>query len=663
MALSRVCVYALLLFGVNAAVVWRLFSVEFTQHLNSNQGTFIAISRFLMEHGPRAGWFPYWFNGLPIEYTYSPVLPSLDALTARITGQSPALVFHELGAFFYCLGPVCLFLFAWQWSRKVHAALIAALLYSLVSPSMLFPAVRHDIGSWHYARRLHTLVHYGEGAHNMALSLLPLALLCAYFAITRRAFLWKICAGILFGALVLTNAFAASDLAIGLTALALCQSRGERVRAFAVFISIGIAAYVWISPLMPPALLATIRSSSVLAEDFHYHAKSLIAAGLLLLVFVLLCWITRNLRDSFLRFCILLALPLSSIPALSYCEKIVILPQPERYHLEMELAVCLLLTFAAWHFLEHKPLWTKYAAALVLVMLLVTQAGAYLRFARELIQPIDITQTAEYELAHWSQQHLPATKMMIASSAGTWFNVFSDNPQLSSGHNPFSPNWVVQHAVYAIYSGENAGAEDAANSIVWLKAFGCGAISVTGTNTKEAYQPYRYPDKFDGVLPLLWRENGDSIYGVPLRSSSLAHVIGSGAVVHAVPQNGLDLQEVRRFVNALEDPALPTAELTWRDPQNARIVINANPTNANPDQVIAVQLTYDPGWVASVHERKVAVAKDGIGLMTLRPQCNGACEIDLRFDGGWQRRLCWWASGLLTAAVLARWAVRAMANR
>ncbi len=169
----------------------------------------MAISRFLVERWPDIRWFAFWFNGVPFENTYSPLLQVLDAVVAKVAHCSTALSFHAVIAFFYCLGPVLLFLFAWKASKLLHAGFLCGLMYSLFSPSVLLPAVRDDVGGWRNPRRLHTLVHYGEGAHNVVLSLLPLALLCAYFAITRRKFIWYAATGFFMGALVLTNAFAA----------------------------------------------------------------------------------------------------------------------------------------------------------------------------------------------------------------------------------------------------------------------------------------------------------------------------------------------------------------------------------------------------------------------------------------------------------------------
>ena len=74
--------YAFLLFAINFAIVRRLFSTEFTVHTSSNEGTFMAISRFLVDRWPDVRWFPFWLNGVPFENTYSPLLQAIDAIVA-----------------------------------------------------------------------------------------------------------------------------------------------------------------------------------------------------------------------------------------------------------------------------------------------------------------------------------------------------------------------------------------------------------------------------------------------------------------------------------------------------------------------------------------------------------------------------------------------------
>ena len=105
----------------------------------------------------------------------------------------------------------------------------------------------------------------------------------------------------------------------------------------------------------------------------------------------------------------------------------------------------------------------------------------------------------------------------------------------------FVANSFIPIAAFTIFSGRNAGARDAEYSVFWLKAFGARAISVSGPNGREYYKPFANPRKFDGVLPVLWREGDDIIYEAPSRSTSLAHVIPGAAVATRTPLHGLDM--------------------------------------------------------------------------------------------------------------------------
>ena len=99
--------YAFSLFAVNFAIARRLFSIEFTRHTSSNEGAFMAISRFLVERWPDVRWFPFWLNGVPFENTYFPLLQVIVAIVAKALHCSTALAWHAVTAFFYCLGPAC----------------------------------------------------------------------------------------------------------------------------------------------------------------------------------------------------------------------------------------------------------------------------------------------------------------------------------------------------------------------------------------------------------------------------------------------------------------------------------------------------------------------------------------------------------------------------
>ena len=143
----------------------------------------------------------------------------------------------------------------------------------------------------------------------------------------------------------------------------------------------------------------------------------------------------------------------------------------------------------------------------------------------------------------------------------------------------------------------NAGSHDAANSILWMKAFGAQAVTVPGPRSLEYAPPYVNPHKFDSVLPVVWEENGDKVYSIPNRSSSLAHVIPASAAVSTRPINGLDTAQTSLYVAALDDPSLPEAPLRWRNLHTFSIA-----TAATPAQAISIQITYVPGWHASAND-------------------------------------------------------------
>ena len=202
-------------------------------------------------------------------------------------------------------------------------------------------------------------------------------------------------------------------------------------------------------------------------------------------------------------------------------------------------------------------------------------------------------------------------------------------------------------AVYTIESGQNAGASDGPISILWLKAFGCGAVTVPGPASRDPFHPIANPRKFDGLLPEVWSEGDNSVYQVPLRSASLAHVIPVSAVVARRPIDGLDVGQLRRFVTALEDPSLPLASLAWRDPSRGRIV-----AGVAPSQTISVQINYDPGWRASRAGQALRIRPDGLGMTIVEPECSGECVVDLEFRGGAERSACLGIALFTAAGVL-----------
>jgi hypothetical protein len=156
------------------------------------------------------------------------------------------------------------------------------------------------------------------------------------------------------------------------------------------------------------------------------------------------------------------------------------------------------------------------------------------------------------------------------------------------------------------------------------------------------------PRKFEGLLPAVWREAGDTIYAVPQRSDSLVYVAPWSALVDQEPRHGLDVEQIERYVNAIEDQALPLPEVTWRGSHSALIR-----ATLAPEQAVSVQINHALGWKATADGRALPVSRDGLGLLVIEPDCSGPCEIELVYDGGLERQATRAASIVAMIGVLA----------
>ncbi len=631
-----IALYSLILLAVNVLVAHRLFTLEYSAHLESNEGSFMAISRIMAAHPRDLLWWPFWDEGIPFQHTYFPLLHAIVAVFSRVTGDSPALSFHAVSGAFYCLGAVTLFWLAAGISKRPGYSFCAALLYSLCSPSaFISSAVRADVGGPWNPRRLQVLGYYGEGPHITTVAFLPIAILCIYLALTTRRKAYYFASGLATAAVMLSNAFGTVDLFLAVLCLLALLDVRDLWRGFKTVAAIGAAVYLVVSPIMLPSLLLVIRQNSqFVGGDYRFTSRSAAGVAILVAAFALCRWICWRFRlPSQLTFFLLMTIIFAGIPTLALLFNIVVLPQPHRYHVEFELAVCPLLLFAAEFFLKRMPAWTAKAALICLLGFCARQIGYYVRYADRLIVPIDIASTTEFKIADWINRNLSGQRVMLTSTQSYIFNVFRDNPQLRGGHDPNYPNWSEAVAHFTIITGMNAGSRDAEISILWLKAFGAQAVAVPLPDA--FYHAFEHPRKFDGILPVLWSDaSGTVLYAVPNRSPSLAHVVPPQAIVSRTPIHGLDVDGLEQYVRALDDTSLPLADLTWSNLHTLQIR-----TVAQPDQAISVQITWHPGWHAIVNGQEIPIARDGIGLMAIRPGCSGACTVDMYYDGGTELKI------------------------
>ncbi len=640
---------SLAIFALNAWLCRELFTAEFINNLLSNEGAFASLGRFFRDHPTDYRWFP-WFNvGMATENAYQPLLPVLAAVTGAISHWSPTRSLHAVLAFSYCCGPVTLFWLAWDWSESISLSLSAALAYTLTSPAeMLVKQVRFGSDEMWGPLRLNNLAWYGEAPHSVALTLLPLALLFLYRATVRGGAWNMVLAGVFSGAVALTNAFGAFGLALAAISMVLALERGLVRMAI-----IGVCSWCWVSPWLTPSLIAWIRKSAWSTGGFYTaSAAARFAIPAIVVAFAVVWLLTRRLKASFPRFVCLTSIWMCAIPLGFFWLGLTVVPQSDRYQTELEMAICLLFGCGI-HWLwsvRRQQRYLRIALVAGLVLIGIRQIDNFRKYAAGLLHPIDITKTIEYKVVTWIDHNLPGQRTLIGGDPEYILNVYSDNPQFSSGHDPTAPNWMQRVAVFQIQTGTAAGDRDAAISLFWLKAFGNQAIYVPGPRSREHYHAILNPHKFDGLLPVLWRDEDDIIFRVPQRSESMAHVIPRGAIVGRQPIHGLDIEPARPYVAALDDMSLPLADLKWISPSRATIR-----TSMEPTQVVSVQETFMPGWQAKVAGRAVPVTGDKLGLIVIDPACNGSCDIDLSFGvttEGWICRALSAAATLLALSSL-----------
>jgi hypothetical protein len=623
---------ALVLFLLNLWLVRGLLSIEYLDEMGSIEGAYLAIARWAQANWGDLTWFPLWYGGIPFIHTYSPLLHRVVAAVSTLAGTSIGHTYHAVTAVFYSLGAVTLYWMALRLCRSRAYSFAAALLYSLVSTStLLIPGVDTDAGGLWGLRRLQAMVGYGEGPHITGMTLLPLAIALLDIAFEKRRAHWWCLAVLSLAAVALTNWLGAASLAIAALAWLLSREEGLRWRNWLTAAAVGLSAYLIASPLIPPSLVRGIaRNERYLSGELSALGLRLaVLAGGLLLVGAAL-WLFHRLRvPPGVRFSALFLLGTASITLGFEWFRVTLVPQPSRYHLEMEMGLALLAAFLAQMRLKNAGRGTVVALTAVLLASSLYATVRCEKRARSRIRPIEIESTIEYREAMWFDRNMNGHRVFAPGSIGFFLNAFTDTPQFAGGFNTGAVNPVWSHVNYQILSGDGAGEREGEFAVLWLKAYGVAAVAVSGPKSGEFFKPFRNPRKFDGLLAELWRDGDDVVYRLPRRSTSLAHVIRPGALPPRWPVNGIDMETVRPYVAALEDPTLPLAQMKWMNRHQAAVT-----ARMETDQVLSVQMSYHPGWRATVGGEPRRVYGDNLGQMVIEPHCQGPCAVDLYWDGG-----------------------------
>jgi hypothetical protein len=659
------------LFSVNAFVTLRLFHSDYIAQMPSIEGAFIGLARYIRDHFPDLTWMPLWYGGIPFPDSYPPLLHTLVAAVSGLGRIDIGLAYHAVTATLYSLGPVALYWAARRMGADRLPAFLACLGYSLLSPSIwLGPELRHDIGGWFAPCRLDAMVRWGEGPHIASLTLLPLALGLMHTALQRRRPGWYFGAALAMAAVVLSNWIGGFALALIAGAYVLAGFSAAWLPLWARMAAMAVWAYALAAPFVTPSTIATIMANAPLVAG-GYKPNHLLEAAFLAGALLLAWGLRKAQAEPRARFAILLAYLTGAITLCAYWFKLSIVPQPERYHLEMDMAFWLAAALLAGKTTRAsspaaisgdigKPLADArgsdrshdregvvysntrmrviLAAALALALPIAIHQH---RRAQDIEKPIAIRSTVEYEISRWLGGHIPGQRVFAPGTIGFWMQAFSDTPMLTGGFDNGMRNTFLQDVNYQIYAGNRQD-----TMLAWLKAFGVSAVVGGGSDSREFYHPYAHPEKFAG-LPELWRDGPDVIYSVPRRCTSLAHAIEVSDLVATRPP-AYFAKPLEHYLAALDNHC---AGFQWIGIGAARIFV----ADRKPGPILSVQIAWDKGWSAYGlrgldHASKLPVWQDKLGQVVVERR--GYPFIDLVYDGGIEQQGARWLSALALLAGL-----------
>lgn len=569
-------IYGVAIAWLNAYLVKHVFTLTFTGAMHSMHGFWMALGRVMGDSWWRPQWVPNWAGGMPAELTYSPMVPWLSwhfGLYAVLAGA-------------FVAGPVALYWMASQITGKPGWSFIAGVAYSLVSPTELIqPDAAFAWMRFLEPRRMYLTVVWDEAPHHLAL-----AFVCVAVGSWSRG--WR---GVAVGAIAL----AALANPFGVTGAGLCGLCWAIANAdWKLVPGTGFLAYLIVCPFYPPSLFTVLKNNGALAPESSWNNGSwlglaIVAAGVLALrrfgFFALLAWV------------------MTALPVLYYRWDLHFLQQPGRYKSEMELALVLLVVFAAERLLRERPRWLLAGLAVIGIVAAQQQIVRHRKFARNGIKQADPEATIEAHAAQAARGYVYAP-----GSIAHWMNAFAPVRQYTGGSYATSPNTVQQRLTLDL-----AGEKSPEKFTQWMQAVGVDAVFISGRQSPEFWKPFA-TDALAGHLPVLWEERDTRLYEVPRVRRTQAH---------AVPA----LLPLGPYVKAIEDPASPDIEVRWRNTGQATI------TGAwRPADMVLVHMNWHPDWRAYVQGTPAGTGADGLGQLVIVPKAAG--PIELIYKPSWTTR-------------------------
>lgn len=641
----------LLIFALNLALNYPLFGGGEQPYRGSIEAGYASIARFFATNPNPWGWNPWVYCGLPAQFTYLPVVPYSVALLMWLAPGLEALHAYRLvTGFMACLGPVTLFLFSFLRTRSLRWSAMAALAYSVFSPSYdLFETVDKDRGLLPIPWRLHVMVKYGEGPHNFGLTLLPLALIGIWSAGYGQGRGRVVLAALGLALVSLTHWIVALALAVCCLIFLLIHAPwlggAPRVWPSALpwrIVAAGLLGYGLACFWLTPSFVQTVALNwpkDAFGYQFLAQQRLILAlivtatAGIILLF---RGWPQRR----YLLFVTCCFFVFAALAESHYEFGLDPIPESRRYTLEMEFFLALAVTEwmrVAW---ESRNAVNRFWVVVGVVMVLAAglpQLWRYVLQGYSKWKLVPKEDTIEFRMARWLHERYALSKPAAARgrvlvSGGLRFrlNSWFDIPQIHGTFDSGVRNRAPLDLDYRFRSLKQVPAgKEAEESLVMLQSLGVEYLVVHKAGSQEYYRDIQRPERFEQALEKVYDDGEDEIYRVPFRS--LAHLMRPEEVAQSWQPSF-----TRRYVELTQATDRPLLEVEWKGTDEVRIRGGVNP----PGGGVSIMVSYDPGWQAWQNGKQFPVYRDGLGYVYVLLPPEAPVQLELRYRARPEARFC-----------------------
>ncbi len=633
----------LLLAVLNLIFTRLLFTGEYTAVMPSIESQYLAYVKFILESFPHIIWHPFWYFGFPFYLVYQPIVPFSIALASFVSGVNPGGIYRISIGIAYTLGSISCFFLAKELIKKNLPAFFAALLYSAIPLGTLLisPIAQFMQGFNFLPWRLLVLIYFGEGAHTWGIAVLPIALLCFKKLLETGQKNWFFSSVMTFLFILLTSSTAFMPLVIMvlvLLMLEMARGAGSHTlkQAFAVALFVLGLGLFWYNPSFLEAAIGFAQEGGIVRGMYRNPVFIIfvIFPALVTIYFSLKYLIQKNVRSFPFVLTAIWSLLFFFLIFLQYRYDFSLLPLPhdylQRFGPELDLSSAL---FLASLLATECDLGINKYLRIAFWGVLFFLVGIFIlpridNFSNLAKPNSDISQSSEYRVARWLEEHSARTRVYATGTHSQWLNVFTNVPQLrgvkGGDFGGLNPWWA--HISYQLLKGA-----DGKLALNWLQALGIKYIVVNTADSRVYFKDYTYPGKYSW-LRNVYEYEGDIIYEVPSTNTSLALALEPGwAKTFSQPDNlksgkiVLDKERLEKYLGRVE--SAESLRINYPLGNNWSQMTVFAPDNPHD---LLVRISYQPGWSAfDKSGKQLEIESDPIGFINIH---NAAAEIKLSFS-------------------------------